>query len=384
MKNLCTARAILFTCALLLQGCSTMVSYHPRITTSEQSLKFAQGVGTLSERAPDHELFMYPTFKTQGLGQPTFTIGYANNSDQPQNFSVDNVKAFYRGSPVPLYTYVEKVDEIRQEKLGKQIALAILGGAAAVAAANSASRQTYTSNYSGAIGNRYGVTRFYGSNTIRVYDPASGMIAGAAVGGATGIGIGQIEYNALAQEAAAEAILQANTVEPQRMVSGQLILKRCCDQYSSANDTIRFEVSANGKVSVFEFLRLTGNAAPPPQPSQPTQIQMTTAAPVQTANVAYVPSAATTTATTTAPRPVPTIASVTSAPVPSTQSVAPALSGGKDLFQAERLPETRACNPQPKLSLTAKGGGYETYSVACTNGDALAIRCEFGNCRVLK
>ena len=360
-----------------------MVSYHPRITTAEQSLKFAQGVGTLSEKALDHELFMYPTFKTQGLGQPTFTIGYANNSDQPQNFSVDNVKAFYRGSPVPLYTYVEKVDEIRQEKLGKQIALAILGGAAAVAAANSASRQTYTSNYSGAIGNRYGVTRFYGSNTIRVYDPASGMIAGAAVGGATGIGIGQIEYNALAQEAAAEAILQANTVEPQRMVSGQLILKRCCDQYTSANDTIRFEVSANGRVSVFEFLRLTGNAAPPPQPSQP-QSQVTTATQVAPVKVSVTQSATDAVLATTAPRPVPSAASAQSVPVASTQTVAPALSGGKDLFQAERLPETRACNSQPRLSLTAKGGGYETYSVACTNGDALAIRCEFGNCRVLK
>jgi hypothetical protein len=35
-------------------------------------------------------------------------------------------------------------------------------------------------------------------------------------------------------------------------------------------------------------------------------------------------------------------------------------------------------------SLAAKGPGFETYSVACANGDALAIRCEFGNCRVLR
>jgi len=350
-----------------------MVSYHPRVTTAEQTLRFTQGVGTLSEKAPDHELFMYPTFKTQGLGQPTFTIGYANNSDQAQNFSIDNIKAFYRGTPVPLYTYVEKVDEIRQEKLGKQIALAILGGAAAVAAANSASRQTYTSNYSGAVGNRFGVTRFHGSNTLRVYDPASGMIAGAAVGGATGIGIGQIEYNALAQEAAAEAILQANTVEPQRMVSGQLILKKCCDQYTAADDTIRFEVSANGKLSVFEFLRLTGNAVPPAQGVQAAPSVVT---PAQQASV-------TSAASPLAPsRPVPALAAA-EAPG-NVHAVAPAPVGGKDAFQAERLSETRACNPQPRLVLTAKGAGFETYSVTCTNGDALALRCEFGNCRVLR
>ena len=35
-------------------------------------------------------------------------------------------------------------------------------------------------------------------------------------------------------------------------------------------------------------------------------------------------------------------------------------------------------------ALAAKGPGFETYSVPCSNGDALAIRCEFGNCRVLR
>ncbi|WP_157615519.1 hypothetical protein [Rhizobacter sp. Root404] len=382
--NLCITRVAFLACAFFLGGCSTLVSYHPRVVTAEQTLKFAQGVGTLSEKAADHELFMYPTFKMQGTSQPTFTIGYANNSDQAQNFSVDNVKAFYRGMPVPLYTYTEKVEEIRQEKLGKQIALAILGGAAAVAAANSASRQTYTSNYSGVVGNRYGVTRFYGSNTIRVYDPTSGMIAGAAVGGATGIGIGQIEYNSQAQEAAADAILQANTVEPQRMVSGQLILKKCCDQYGSPNDAIRFEVTANGKLSVFEFLRTAGGAPAP----LPTAASSSTSAPV-TYVTAVTPVRGPETPL-SASRPVPL---TVSAPVPAavgvvapatTGPVALGLTGGKDLFQAERLPETRACASPPKLTLTAKGGGYETYSVPCANGDSLAIRCEFGNCRVLR
>jgi hypothetical protein len=371
-----TQMAFLVVCVLVLQGCSTMVSYHPRVTAPDQSLKFAQGVGTLSERAPDHELFMYPTFKTQGLGQPTFTIGYANNAGDAQNFSIENVKAFYRGSPVPLYTYLEKVEEIRQEKLGKQIALAILGGAAAVAAANSASRQTYTSNYSGAVGNRFGVTRFYGSNTIRVYDPASGLIAGAAVGGATGIGISQIEYNALAQEAAAEAILQANTVEPQRMVSGQLILKKCCDQYTSSSDTIRFEVTANSKVSIFEFLRTTGNVGPPPQAPQAATVAVIQTQPVSATYAATTQAVPST--------PVPRLQPVGAvAPAPAL-AIAPPLAGGKDSYQAERLPETRACNAEPKLVLTSKGAGFETYSVSCSNGDAVAIRCEFGNCRVLR
>lgn len=32
----------------------------------------------------------------------------------------------------------------------------------------------------------------------------------------------------------------------------------------------------------------------------------------------------------------------------------------------------------------AKGAGYESYSVACVNGDTMMIRCEFGTCRALR
>ena len=66
----------------------------------------------------------------------------------------------------------------------------------------------------------------------------------------------QMEYNAQNAEALADFILQANTVEPKQMVSGQLILKNCCDASATPNDTtIRFEVGAHGKTNVFEFKR---------------------------------------------------------------------------------------------------------------------------------
>lgn len=57
---------------------------------------------------------------------------------------------------------------------------------------------------------------------------------------------------------------------------------------------------------------------------------------------------------------------------------------GQDAPGAERLAREQSCHETPQATLLAKGGGFESYSVACTNGDALAIRCEFGNCRVLK
>ena len=57
---------------------------------------------------------------------------------------------------------------------------------------------------------------------------------------------------------------------------------------------------------------------------------------------------------------------------------------GRDTYNAEKLAKSRACAPQPLASLSAKGPGFESYNVPCSNGRTIAIRCEFGNCRVLQ
>jgi hypothetical protein len=252
-------RTALTTIAVLsMGGCATLVSYAPQKSGSDsgQAVRYVQGVGTLTAKNDQYEMFMYPAFRTQGFTDPTFVLGYANNSGAKEDFSTANVKAFFRGQPVPVYTYNEKLAQIESEKRGKQVALAILGGLAAGAAAYSASHQTYTSNYSGhAWNNRGGHASFSGSSTLQVYDPAAGMLAGGAVAGTTVFGIQQIENNAKNAELAAGAILQENTVEPLQMVRGNIILRDCCDRSAKTGDVIRFEVTANVKTSVFEFLR---------------------------------------------------------------------------------------------------------------------------------
>ena len=203
--------AFLAAVAVATSGCSTMVTYSGKANAPIQTIKYTQGVGSVIEKNEVQEIFMYPTFKMQGTAMPTFTIGYANNAGEPVNFTTDNVKAFFRGQPVPIYTYTERVAEIRSEKQSQQVALAIVGGLAAGAAAYGASNRTYRSNYNGYVAGRGGVTTFAGANTVRVYDPLAGIVAGAAVGGATGLGIQQLEFNAQNQEQAANSILQANT-----------------------------------------------------------------------------------------------------------------------------------------------------------------------------
>jgi hypothetical protein len=77
-----------------------------------------------------------------------------------------------------------------------------------------------------------------------------------------------------------------------------------------------------------------------------------------------------------------------SAPLPAqlapvTPTPAP-VAVGVDSFNVERLARAQACRAAPLAALVAKGPGFETYSVPCDNGDALAVRCEFGHCRVLR
>ncbi len=97
-----------------------------------------------------------------------------------------------------------------------------------------------------------------------------------------------------------------------------------------------------------------------------------------------------------APIPVATPATIALTPVASTaeapkvaSAISPLTTGvasktGQSSFTVEHLPDVRACASQPQAVLTAKGPGFESYTVACSDGNALAVRCDSGNCRVLR
>jgi hypothetical protein len=140
-------------------------------------------------------------------------------------------------------------------------------------------------------------------------------------------------------------------------------------------------------------VQMTGMNGSPPS-SEPLAAVTTPAAPVPTATAtAAVMPTKTTAEPALAPPPViaPTAALLkTSAILPAEvpAAVAPKTSAkavvGQDSWTVERLPEVKSCNVAPRAVLSGKGPGFETYNVACGSGDVLAVRCEFGNCRVLR
>jgi hypothetical protein len=99
----------------------------------------------------------------------------------------------------------------------------------------------------GYVGNR----GFYSSETIQVYDTASGIFAGAAVGTATGVGIHQINQAAGFQEQAAQGIFQRTTIHPGTTAIGQVELKPPTSRFSAVN----VDVLINGFPTELHFQR---------------------------------------------------------------------------------------------------------------------------------
>ena len=62
----------------------------------------------------------------------------------------------------------------------------------------------------------------------------------------------------------------------------------------------------------------------------------------------------------------------------------PLVPGGQDSFQVEKLAREQGCNPNSRAALTAKGPGFELYTLQCSDTVTWSVRCEYGQCRVLR
>lgn len=58
---------------------------------------------------------------------------------------------------------------------------------------------------------------------------------------------------------------------------------------------------------------------------------------------------------------------------------------GQESYQVARMPEVKACHPNPEPVLVSKSGAArETYAVACSSGSTITVSCEWGACRVAR
>jgi uncharacterized protein YceK len=229
-----------------LGGCATTVTTY--VPSEGQSVTYNQGVGTITAQTADATLLMYPTFRYQTPSEiPTFTLMVQNTTIHDIDFNPETLTASVDSQQCHVYSLEERVSEIRKAARRKQVALAIAGGLAAAGAGYAAAHQTATYSSVSYVGNR----SFYTTGTVRVYDPASGIFAGAAVGAVTGVGIHQIAKAAGYEEQAAQGIFQRTTIHPGSTAIGQIELKTSSDRFAAVN----VNVPVDGAVGQLQFLK---------------------------------------------------------------------------------------------------------------------------------
>jgi hypothetical protein len=242
--------ALAFSTLVIMTGCATQLTTYSPTPDQLATVVYDQGVGAITWETNEAVLTMYPTFRFQTPSDiPTFTLMVQNKTNHDIDFQPENIHAYFDERECHVYTLEERVGEIRSSAKRKQIALAVLGGIAAAGAGYAAAHQTATVTSYGSVGRR----QYYSTSTIQVYDPASGILAGAAVGAATGVGIHQIGRSAGYEEQAAQAIFQHSTIHPGTTMVGQVMLKKGTGEAGA----LRLDVPVAAARTTFNFAKKT-------------------------------------------------------------------------------------------------------------------------------
>jgi len=252
MKPIKSVMALL-AIAVLSTGCATvkLASYTPE--ESGQEVRYDNGVGIITAENDDVLLVMYPTFKLQEPTEiPTFTLSITNKTDHLLNFNPANITASIDSKPNGVYSLEQRVGEIRSNKIKAQVAMAIIGGISAAAAANAASHSSSTYTSYGYVGR----TPFAQTARVDSYDPLAGMVVGGAVIAGTGVAIHQIENSAGNQEAAAQGILQRSTLAPGQTVTGQVMIRRSKKGGQMGEHEVQLVIPVETHANTFRFRKV--------------------------------------------------------------------------------------------------------------------------------
>jgi len=242
--------AILWLSLCALGGCAApLVTYKP---AENQIVSYNEGVGTITDDEPGYSLIMYPTFRYQSPSDlPTFTLMVVDRSQHSIDFDPAGVRAFLDNKECHVYTLEQRVSEIQRKIETKADRPGYRRRSCGGSCAYGASHQTTTYTSYGYVG--YHPVMMTG--TIQTYDPMAGILAGAAVGAATGVGIHQLENAAAYQEQAAQGIFQRSTVSTGQTVAGQIMLKPS----SSGFGTLRLDIPIAGRTETFVFVKATNS-----------------------------------------------------------------------------------------------------------------------------
>jgi len=236
---------------MLLQGCATTLRLDPQALDGQQEV-FQEGVEAIISTKKALVAIRPSTNTYSSEVRPTFVVTVLNGTEEPFNFSTEDVQVFVDGQPQKVFTYDELVAEVKRRQAWAAFAAALSGAAQSMSAANAG--YTYNSGtYNAYAYDNYGNTAYgYGSYSGYTYNAAAAQQAQAAANAQTQANMRAIRNQTeQSLNALSATMLKKTTVLPHAWHGGYVTI----DKIPNADKPhdIRVVVRAAGEEHEFLF-----------------------------------------------------------------------------------------------------------------------------------
>ena len=227
----------------LLQGCATPLQFSPQ-AAEDQQLIYQQDVQTLLSSKKALVGLRTLTSRYRSNERPTLVVSVLNGTEQPFDFSTDDVRVLVDGQPLKVFSYDELVAEAESDKVWAATATVIGGAAQGLGAAYSGYGYQSGSSYNSATG-----LNSYSGLSYNLGQSSQGIFAAS--------NYTQSELRAIKQdatrslEALSSTMLKRSTVMAQQRHGGYVRLEMLPDRRQPHR--IQVLVDAAGETHEFWF-----------------------------------------------------------------------------------------------------------------------------------
>ena len=224
------------------------------IETGKETVRYLQGTPTLDLESDSGAVQVTPL--PLDHGGLSFRVAVYNKSLRAANFDASDVHITAGAQPLVVFTKDQLVRKAKSRAMWSQIGIAVLAGAAAAAASQAYSTNTYQSYTATPWGGVSHIAQWR-DNSVGVVGAAASVAAGTA--GIVGI---QNRLDYTVRNLGSE-IVQTTTIDPDASYAGRIVIEKIKD--GTMPKDIFITVAWNGTDYPFAF-RLTkpGQNLPPP------------------------------------------------------------------------------------------------------------------------
>ena len=182
--------------------------------------------------------------------RPTIVVSVLNGTEEPFNFSTEDIQVFVDGFEHKVFTYDELVEEVKRKEAWATVAAALSGAAESINAANAGYSYNSGTTNTYAYDNFGNSTYSYGSYSGYTYDATAAQKARDAANAKTQANLQAIQNQADSSlNALSSTMLKKTTVFPQSWHGGYVTIAKISN--SEQPHEIKVVVTAAGEEHEF-------------------------------------------------------------------------------------------------------------------------------------